>query len=1380
MTQFAKIDSVKGFVTQAGTSNFILSLQDLALQSTFFVVADSAAVGTQVAIISTIPAISNAVYSLLDGVGQVAINATTGVVTLAANLPAGDYSFTAQVAAPGHALIQQTFSFSVLFDQVPSISFVPSDVASNALPGTAVGTAVAVNTDGVTAPLSWELTANAGGRYAINPISGAVTTAASLIAGADQITIRLHSGTKSVDLVANITVTTPVISALNIPFRMTNFDTVSRGGGVPCSAPHAIAPGDVPFGNYITLTAADGVTQIPVQQDQEAPDDDGNTIFAALSFVAPENYDAYVNASTPAPNQTRGYHIGCTPGTPNRTPCHSLADLAAAHDIKAIFSELDLQTVLLTTADISSGTVLPVGSTTGLDIPVGTPVLGPSIAPGTTVSAVGSTSITLSTAVQGFVPNGSRIIIDNHYIASVNEIIAGGTEWPWGTNYPVRGYRTVKSGPIVMEWIFWTMLRHAVDGKFHREIRVDIAVRWWAIGGIEIMAHVMHPNVVTANQNPLATHGVATSKLNQPTGYVYIFEVYDGATLVQAFGGPNDWRSYHQSAQFPASSVDVATNSITLQDQLATIDTSGMLNPFVVLWMDFTGGVSFSGLPVYFAATPGSTLPSGLATKQAWFLNPLDNKTTRVSMIDGRGYVAGGASASSLSNAYAWTAGSKSVGARATRNNIRYECVTAGNSVEGPSGTGEHITEATGTAVWRSCSPQFVDQGSGTMQMYPAVFTGPNCGVMTGDAIGQPMWIQGTSQFSTRPNMMVAHDFDYLAHKSKCLPPYDTNQLSYPVSPNYNAYGPLYSPSMNGMATKAWWSDAPGDNAGDLRIGFTDERQVQALYQPTDALSWQFALMRGLYHGAFQILVRDERSGTLPICRPASGTTVTYPNMAPVNRDLFFNFSLPWGNWQGMKNNNRRANGYGSAYNTLAVPTHGPSSWFVPYLKTGWYLWMELGAMNAMASCHSFQDQYIKHPTTGKFYYNPFVANGFITGGWHGQLRNWGWGARDFLQAKWLMAGSDPHKQYFVDSVNDNGQFLSDYVDWIRANYPGAAKMGGFPQTRNWEQSWQWGIMWGSYGMEAWRNTHPGWLKFLNYTSPRVLDVIDSDQGGRVSEFFIGNQFNCIRLEITGTPTPGEVISYTIRSVGSGFPSSGVTVTYTAQAGQTNLDVVDGLISALNTAGNPYGVYFGHFGSHPSYRHILIGATTALGTSDSGPVLNTLATYQSQPLFTTTGTLTLKNAGQGCLPFSYDDNNFATGPCPQSANEIMDMVLPPQIMPLSTGIAAIYSAHNCGVNGDPAGTQRYIGTGSWRIDANAYQTIMLSGLVVASYAALYAQPGDPIKKAPIIWRRVFTRMNSPPQGGMLIASPSYAPNHERLHTDFHGSFSFATWAPPGS
>ncbi|QEX18958.1 hypothetical protein FRZ44_42700 [Hypericibacter terrae] len=152
-------------------------------------VAENAANGTTVALTAqaTDPNGGSVTYSLTNNAGgRFAIDSATGVVTVANGAlldheAAASHDITVHAADPFGAASEQTFTIGVADVNEPP--GVPTDanpadnqVAENAANGAIVGvTALAIDPDGDT--VTYSLTDDAGGRFAIDPTSGVVTVA---------------------------------------------------------------------------------------------------------------------------------------------------------------------------------------------------------------------------------------------------------------------------------------------------------------------------------------------------------------------------------------------------------------------------------------------------------------------------------------------------------------------------------------------------------------------------------------------------------------------------------------------------------------------------------------------------------------------------------------------------------------------------------------------------------------------------------------------------------------------------------------------------------------------------------------------------------------------------------------------------------------------------------------------------------------------------------------------------------------------------------------------------------------------------------------------------------------------------------------------------
>jgi len=187
--------------------------------ATFNAVNENATTGTVVGLTAfalDADATNNVVsYSLTDNAGgRFAIDATTGVVTVAdgsgLNYEANtSHQIAVRATSADGSVRDQVFAISVLdldeFDVSPVVdaSSAVNGVNENSAIGTVVGiTAQAFDADGTTNSVTYTLTNNDGGRFAINPVTGEVTVAGAINREADgssrTVTVRATSADGSI------------------------------------------------------------------------------------------------------------------------------------------------------------------------------------------------------------------------------------------------------------------------------------------------------------------------------------------------------------------------------------------------------------------------------------------------------------------------------------------------------------------------------------------------------------------------------------------------------------------------------------------------------------------------------------------------------------------------------------------------------------------------------------------------------------------------------------------------------------------------------------------------------------------------------------------------------------------------------------------------------------------------------------------------------------------------------------------------------------------------------------------------------------------------------------------------------------------------------
>jgi RTX calcium-binding nonapeptide repeat (4 copies)/Cadherin domain/Haemolysin-type calcium binding protein related domain len=219
------LDRIETFQFEDGTTLNLAAgvpafMTDLSL--TGGTVAENSANGTVVGTAAGHDLLANATltYSLTDSSsGRFAINATTGVITVAngAGLDfeaASSQTVTVHVADQNGIALNKNFTIAVTnVNEAPSnATMTGGSVAEMAANGTLVGTVTGVDPDAGSV-LHYSLTDSAGGRFAIDPTTGAVTVANGSLLDYETSTshtIGVHvtdQGGLSLDKIFNLSVT---------------------------------------------------------------------------------------------------------------------------------------------------------------------------------------------------------------------------------------------------------------------------------------------------------------------------------------------------------------------------------------------------------------------------------------------------------------------------------------------------------------------------------------------------------------------------------------------------------------------------------------------------------------------------------------------------------------------------------------------------------------------------------------------------------------------------------------------------------------------------------------------------------------------------------------------------------------------------------------------------------------------------------------------------------------------------------------------------------------------------------------------------------------------------------------------------------------------
>ncbi len=247
------------------TQNYTIAIHDLDefditpisdSDATADAVDENAAVGTAVgitALASDADATTNGItYSLADDAGgQFAIDPSTGVVTVAGAIDreaGATRTITIRATSADGSTATQTYTITIRdldeFD-VSAVTDVDSgadQVAENSAPGTSVGIAAwAQDLDSTTNTIRYALDDTAHGRFAIDAVTGAVTTAAALdyeAAGSYTIAVRASSADGSF---ATQTFTIQVRDVNETPWAVGEQFSVTQAGSLIVAFPGLLA-----------------------------------------------------------------------------------------------------------------------------------------------------------------------------------------------------------------------------------------------------------------------------------------------------------------------------------------------------------------------------------------------------------------------------------------------------------------------------------------------------------------------------------------------------------------------------------------------------------------------------------------------------------------------------------------------------------------------------------------------------------------------------------------------------------------------------------------------------------------------------------------------------------------------------------------------------------------------------------------------------------------------------------------------------------------------------------------------------------------------------------------------------------------------------------
>lgn len=668
----------------------------------------------------------------------------------------------------------------------------------------------------------------------------------------------------------------------------------------------------------------------------------------------------------------------------------------------------------------------------------------PNTSPAAGWSASGTPEATLMANTNFIVRYSGGDCGSSTYSMSVNDVLTNFSQGPgWGTSYPAGGWERYAQGPVCMAWHVWGYIKNdTAPNKYHGYIRTDLYIKAWSpTGPFEFHLLTQSPNL----WNTITQSSVTSENYNTPLArFTALATIYDTATPVVYFGGPNDYRT----GTISNASFNTSTNVVT------------MTPAAFQKW--YGGAVMLSS---------SGTLPSGLNNSTAyWVGGPggLDQTSSFLLCQDKQAVASVTLPPIWAANTH-YDAGYSIV----VNNNVQYQCVVTGTSAAsgGPTGSGQAIVD--NTCQWRSLNYGFTTQGTGTITASPINSVFPGTGWVGADTNGDPVWYGS----GTRPRIVPGEDFNYLTTKSKATPPYSA-VTTYTSTAAVQPFNPMM-PSFG-----YFFIQAGGDGPGDQRIGWMNEDAVNVLYNYQDPYYYNSSLSQGLQWANWPSQFRDERSGY-----PMTGNNgpnragASYTNMASPQPAWSISATPAYGVGNMAPNSTAYAdlNGFANR-NAIAADnvSHMPSPWYGPYLQTGYKVLHDIGTSHANWAFTAWTaPNFTQYTISGVIYYcvcpTPEIT--------FSQTRSWAWGVRIMSQASWICQDANPMQPLLLDMQQDNIYVTNTWYHDV-AKAPAVAQVFGNMTNDHHgaygSAPWTWAYLVFGLAMEAWRNRQPGWYDFLN------------------------------------------------------------------------------------------------------------------------------------------------------------------------------------------------------------------------------------------------------------------------------------------------------------
>jgi hypothetical protein len=522
----------------------------------------------------------------------------------------------------------------------------------------------------------------------------------------------------------------------------------------------------------------------------------------------------------------------------------------------------------------------------------------------------------------------------------------------------------------------------------------------------------------------------------------------DGATVLQYYGGPNDYRTAFTSGAnaipLNSSTVNTSNGQITL-----TLNQFNALLGVGATKVPDNGGTYGGGnggrIPVVFSVS-GGTLPGGLA--------PYDG--TR--------------------NTVYWILGPYNHGYSPTQTTI--QVATNANN------------------AWSITPMSLSSTGSGTMTITPLAFTfNWACGLAL-----DPTTVGRTWRNGTKPTLLIGHDFTYLTTKSRCIPPYVStivvaNQVSSPIP---WSQGCSYFPSVIG---------GYGDGDDDDRIGYLIQHNAQELYRPFDRNLHQLNLAIAaswMECGGYQLV--DETTGLTAIPFNSPATNYPYlsaPKPAGGGNGNTYTIQLSGNAYDNAGGSSPPARDHSPCPEILPYLKTGDFLYIDSLLMAHQYSISNV--YNGYVDLPGYSRFY------RPWAFNYYDGNGYTTDAIFGKGRGQAWCCRTMGFGLHFFPSARPELPYFHDMMTDASNILMALVNtgtqtgyvpsgmqtlgvWCGItpdgnNLPASLGFVGPPvDTEKWMDDWQFA----SFAVMAWRAEYTGFLSWLqNYFYKGIIGRVD-------------------------------------------------------------------------------------------------------------------------------------------------------------------------------------------------------------------------------------------------------------------------------------------------